>query len=329
MRTRILGLELLRGLCALLVALYHVLWWSGIAHFREWGLYGVYVFFGISGAVLYHTYHGTDLSTPQFLLRRFARLAPLYGACALAPTLAGREWEGAREFLNVSMLFGFASPGQTSSVTGGWSLGIECVLYVLFPVLLTLMTSWRVTLATVAVFTALRMAFASQVMGDDLFGSFAVYTQPGAFLVFFFGGMAIAKWSPTWKGLPALGLLCAVLLFAFPGGGDRDILLGWRGLFYTLLSVVIVAGFFWTTTNFVLAGVSRFLGDASYGLYLIHPFVWSLAEGLPTLPRILTTLVGATGLAWLALRFYERPIRRLLIARLGVVKAQSHQQQQK
>lgn len=317
MPKKLLGLELLRGLCALLVALYHCLWWSGIAHFREWGLYGVYVFFTISGAVLYHIYAGRlgkDLSIPQFLLRRFARLAPLYVACALAPTLVGRDWDSAREFLNLSMLFGFASPGQTSSVTGGWSLGIECVLYALFPVLLGL--TGRAAILVFVAFFSLRLAFASEVVGADLFGSFAVYTQPGAFLVFFFGGMLIAKLAPRGTWLPLLGIACAIALFAFPGAPDRALLLGWQGVAYTSLAVLIVAGFFWSTQNVVLAGISRFFGDVSYGLYLIHPFVWSVTEGLPQVSRIVATVVGAMGIAWIALRWYERPARNLVI-RLG------------
>jgi dTDP-4-amino-4,6-dideoxygalactose transaminase len=39
---RVHGFDLLRGACAIVVALYHMLLWSGVAHLHAWGLYGVY-----------------------------------------------------------------------------------------------------------------------------------------------------------------------------------------------------------------------------------------------------------------------------------------------
>src|SRR3972149_4937923 len=130
---QILGLEFLRGLCALFVAIFHWLSWAEIAELHSWGLYGVYIFFVISGAVLYLNYGDGRTPTDVFLLKRFARLAPLYVAAVIAMGFMSDTWDWRKQLLNVSMLFGFVSPGETSMVTGGWSLGIEFVLYALFP----------------------------------------------------------------------------------------------------------------------------------------------------------------------------------------------------
>ena len=47
---RIESLDLLRGLCAIGVACYHVLSWAELATIHNLGLYGVYTFFLLSGA---------------------------------------------------------------------------------------------------------------------------------------------------------------------------------------------------------------------------------------------------------------------------------------
>jgi peptidoglycan/LPS O-acetylase OafA/YrhL len=332
---KVLGLELLRGLCALLVACYHCLMWAGIARFPTWGLYGVYVFFGISGAVLYQNYHGVislaptapgELSVPKFLLKRFARLAPLTWACILLPAIGRNSWVPDQYFLNLSFLFGFASPGQTSYLTGGWSIGIEFVLYSLFPVLLAFAKDARLMIATLLAFLALREAFLSFLLGHaTLYDNWALYTEPAAFLVFFFGGMVVAKVMPSVR-IPApvlfvLGMGCAAGLFVYPGPSFEAMLLGARGLLLTVLSIVIVATFFWSPSFKLGAVVSQFFGDISYGLYLMHPLVWAATKRyLPPMPaaeHIAVTLAIAAPAAWLSLRFYERPIRAWIVRRVS------------
>jgi exopolysaccharide production protein ExoZ len=324
---KVLGLELLRGLCALLVAVYHCLTFSDLGHFYTWGLYGVYVFFGISGAVLYANYHATlpsQVSIPQFLWRRFARLAPLLWACILVPAILRNVWVPDHYFLNVSMLQGFASPGNTSYLTGGWSIGIEFVLYALFPTLLALAASTRLMIATLVTLLVLRVAFVNFVLRDsDLITAWGAYTEPAAFLCFFFGGMAIAKWMPLVRiGSHALALIavgCAAAMFVFPGSSFNDVVLGIRGFALTLLSLLLVAACFWSPRNRVGAAVSRFFGDISYGLYLLHPLAWAgIARYFPALgveAHIAATLCLSSAAAWLSLKFYETPVRKFLVRR--------------
>jgi peptidoglycan/LPS O-acetylase OafA/YrhL len=323
---KILGLELLRGLCALIVALYHCLTWSDLAHFYSWGLYGVYVFFGISGAVLYANYHASlslvpgpgQISIGQFLLKRFARLVPLLAACVLFLALMGNNWAADSSFLNLSLLFGFGAPGATSLLTGGWSIGIEVVLYAIFPALLAFAHSVRVAIATLTTLIVLRMALLHFALrGTDFISAWSLHIQPAAFMCFFFGGMLIAKWMPRVDSryLIVAGLACAAGLFAFPGTAPGSIVLGARGLLLTLLSLAIVAAFFWSPVNRFGAAMATFFGDISYGLYLIHPLVWNASAGwqLSTAAHIALTLVVASAAAWLSLRFYEAPARRFIV----------------
>lgn len=335
MSRKILGLELLRGLCALLVASYHCLSWSAVVELSSWGLYGVYVFFVISGAVLYQNYRDSislaptepnQISVPQFLLKRIARLAPLMWACILIPAIVHNSWLPSRYFLNLSFLFGFGTPGLTSFLTGGWSIGIEFVLYALFPILIAFARDMRTMVATLIVLLALRMTFLSLVLkGATLPTAWGIYTQPAAFLIFFFGGISIAKIMPRvrvahWVLLSS-GIALALVLFLYPGTDADQILHGTRGFALTLASIAIVAAFFWSPSFKPAALVSQFFGDISYGLYLIHPLVWAAlpkyAGPLPAGARIGLTLVLSGTAAWISLKFYERPVRAWILRWAG------------
>ena len=84
---RVLGWDLLRGLCAIAVTCYHLLYWQKVTELHVFGTYGVYLFFVLSGASLAYTYAGR-ISAGQFSFRgflwvRYLRLAPLYLALML------------------------------------------------------------------------------------------------------------------------------------------------------------------------------------------------------------------------------------------------------
>jgi len=321
-KQRRLGLELLRGLCAPAVASYHCLLRTSTAQLHSWGRYGVYVFFVISGAVLWINYHqslGTKLTVSSFMVKRFARLAPLYALAVVCTAVLAQEAPSFRHLLNFSMLFGFANPGETSTVTGGWSLGIEVVLYVLFPLLVPFTRRVKHALIVLATLLALRVAFVETVLdAKTLQDAWNDYTQPAAFLFFFFAGMVIASVLDRIAVAKAIGALSLLTLLIAVGATAESILTGISGVAYSLLAVLLVAGFCWSTNNALLKEVCRFFGDISYGLYLLHPIVWvgiSLtASSLPIPVRIAMTLVGAAAGPWVVLRVYERPASERILA---------------
>jgi exopolysaccharide production protein ExoZ len=324
MPKNIAGLEFLRGACALLVMIYHCLLFAGVGQLTAWGYYGVYIFFVISGAVLYYNYHDMRLTVPQFLLKRFARLVPLYAACLLVPAMLAWQWNPVPQLLNVSMLFGFTNPGGTSKITGGWSLGIEFALYALFPTLLGFTTSRKLAIGALVVLFLLRFAFVDIEVTRPMFNTegWVSYIQPGAFMCFFFAGMLIAKyrWATRPMVMTGIAVVCAIALFgAAPMGTEADVLTGLRGAACSMLSVIIVAACFFSPQSTLMLAISRFLGDISYGVYLLHPIVWSVLGKLQVelYPRIAATIVLTSALAWLSLRLYERPARQLIVRLSG------------
>lgn len=326
----IFGLEALRGACALGVAIYHCAAWTGLAELYSWGVYGVYVFFVISGAVMYYNYHGMGgpggISIPAFLYKRFVRLAPLFAVCVVLSAILIHQWPAARLMLNASLLFGFADPGSNSMVAGGWSLGIEFVLYALFPVMLAFLGSTRLLLGAFLTLLVLRIVSTNIALdGRTVIDGWSAYTQPGAFFVFFFGGMVLAKWN-GFRYQAALAL-AAIPVFAMVGQSEEAILRGLPGVLYTLAGIALVAGFFWSPRGAFALAVCRFLGDTSYGLYLLHPIVWAVVHKFganqPVALQIAATLVVSMAGAWCSLYLFERPIKYFLLGRRGLKPALS------
>lgn len=342
---RVLGWDVLRGMCALAVAVYHLLHWQDIASVSTLGSYGVYLFFVLSGASLAYTYAGRleegAFSFRGFLWVRYMRLAPLY----LVLMLAVMPWklfkEGAtaslmgKAALNASFLFGFVDPAVNSLLIGGWSLGIEALYYLVFPVLLVLAaSSRRLVLAVFVVLIAVQALWIGRTVGApggyEL--NFVAYHQAPAFAAYFMGGCLLGlarreERAPAWPAAVLLACLAAgfALLWALNPARAGDELLGWRGALCGTLCFVLA----WLAGGLELrhgnARAAAHLGDATYGLYLIHPFLffalaWGLLPGLGLPPpqrwplgAQLALGAGVIAVAFvLALiseRYFERPLR--------------------
>lgn len=345
-RGRMHALDLLRGICAIGVAVYHLLNWQSVAKLDAIGLYAVYVFFALSGASITFAYARkvrTLDDFASFIALRFVRLAPLYIAvlaAAMAYRFLARDSEAIALKLtalwsNLTMLFGLGNPGSTSLVIGGWSLGIEFLFYLLFPAFLLVLRAGasspvKMTCLLLAAF-AVQITFVHGVLDfgrasfpDRVFE----YTQFSAFIAYFAGGCAVGAWLragslrqwPAWTWGPALLLFSC--LFHDSGQSQSELLTGWQGLVRAVLTVLIVAAWSRLPTSGIIRSVALRLGDASYGLYLLHPIVFyaMTAIGFASIGRValparehgfaLTLVVIAVSLllAMLFHNFVEKPL---------------------
>lgn len=340
---RIHSLDLLRGLCAIAVAGYHLAMWLGIAQVHTLGLYGVYLFFLLSGAsmaVAYAVRFRAGYSIAKYLALRYIRLAPLFIVVAsyVALTSGRTLYPGVdlaeRWLMNVTFVFGVANPAQTSLVTGGWSLGIEFVFYAMFPLLLAVLSGRRAPWIVAALFV-LQLAFVNLVLsGRTLGDAWSEYTQFLSFIGYFaFGvwlGLAHLERPPvtrSWLWVPWLALVGVIATQS--GNTAEGTLTGVRG---TLLVFACCALLFVTMRVRVprrLRGIATTLGDASYPMYLLHPIVVEVAadRGLFATMRVhqparfmVIALVATFALSFVVFRLFEAPIlawgkRRLARAR--------------
>jgi peptidoglycan/LPS O-acetylase OafA/YrhL len=324
--TRIYGFDLLRGLCALGVVIFHALYWTNRVLLSNIGLFYVDLFFVISGASLYWVYSdrlagATDMF--RYFCRRLARLLPLYLVLVVVGLYYFRaSWTAAevsKTYLNVTMLFALGVPGEDAAVGNGWSLGVEMVFYLSFPVLAAFVRSRVWWVVAVLLMLGQRCYYEMLFQHGTLVEQWARYTHFLSFVYYFYIGGCIGRlvrevemprWRVSWVLLPLMLVLLAV---ANPAVREDTL----RGMYGTVL-ILLIPGLVVLAATIGAGSLGRIvatqLGDISYGVYLIHPLVagrvprWIIAcdRWLLTVGYIVLVSIA---LAWLSSRLIEMPIR--------------------
>ncbi|MWV26238.1 acyltransferase [Methylobacterium sp. 2A] len=349
-------MQILRGLAALMVVWHHARHEAALLAQRGgggpapepgmllpwWG--GVDLFFVISGLVIVLAsgrLYGVPGGRTRFLAHRIARVVPLYWLVSLAylalalarPDLLGEAaalihepgallagflfWPAARPDGVVQPLYGL-----------GWTLNYEAFFYVLFATGLGFgrrgAVVWLVTILALLVTAGLvwpDLPLPVRFWANPIVLEFAA----GAGLALAYrGGLRPA--APLRAGLAVLGLLGLILAARLLAGlGEADGVL--RPLLVGVPAILLVASALGPERD--AAQVARLsaptralvtLGDASYALYLVHPFALRLARelllrlgGAPALhpyPAMVLMLAASVAAALLVHRVIETPLTR-------------------
>ncbi|UXN66757.1 acyltransferase (plasmid) [Phyllobacterium sp. A18/5-2] len=163
-------LDALRGLAALWVVMVHIAMlpypriplssWMDL--FVVKGVMGVELFFVVSAFSLCLSMpsHGRDARPILgFAIRRFFRIAPLFYLMIVFMSyrnISGVVIDWKSISLNILFLFNLVPGYQVSIVPAGWTIGVEMVFYLIFPVLYRY--TQNIWLATAAVFVSLGIA---------------------------------------------------------------------------------------------------------------------------------------------------------------------------
>ena len=335
----LLSVQILRALAAAMVMIGHAAYEAetiagklGQAlpqlRFVDWA-FGVDVFFVISGFIMLHTSDGFGgLAGPKrFLMRRLIRVVPLYwlmtsalliGAFAV-PGMLNTPVDGWRMALASYLFIPFATQaGDVHPVLGlGWTLNYEMFFYAFFALSMLAPLRWAAAAMacsfTVFVWAGMHFQFGSVQL--------RFWTNP-IILEFLFGaGLGLALKAGLRLGAfaaPALalaGCLGAVALGpAFGLAQDLPPLLR-NGVPAAMIVAGAVLGPALPASRFVL--VLAALGDASYSLYLTHPFsirplrnLWLGLAG-PQVPLVIYLLAACAAAVTGALLVYhlvERPM---------------------
>jgi peptidoglycan/LPS O-acetylase OafA/YrhL len=333
------ALDLLRGLAAILVAASHFLDSQGVA-VESLGTFSVYVFFVLSGVTMMAVYGPrfsnaiSAIDLRRFYWNRITRIMPLLIAASLVSLALAASSLGFTRHLAASALYAFMTgtalfalhlPGYLSNTIGAWSLGIEMMFYFVFPVICLLAaTASLPQLAGIA----LVLIFAQQVVialmhhwvSDDPLRFWHYYSTFLIYLPFFILGILIAKLraEPKYRNLAAaLVLLAAIAGFSLVFKVE---IFETHWAYLTLTGVTFCAVYFafMSRTPEFLVGASLFLGNASYALYLSHPFSLRLAADAANLlgygPLVTAVLFFPLALmaAHAIYRLFERPTQNYL-----------------
>jgi peptidoglycan/LPS O-acetylase OafA/YrhL len=274
-----ISIQMLRGLAAFVVVLYHIAKKGVVAgdypfNFFEFGQFGVEIFFIISGFIMSYIAAGKELHMPSFMVRRAVRILPMYwifttiALCAFVavPKLAFTHTELPPGIVNSYLLV--PDPNRSLLLTVGWTLSYELLFYFVFalsakapgrPVALVLAILWGLSFLE-------PQNFYMQFIFNDFWAEFLV-------------GTLLFKMVDKKAALFAVGGISLIAFLILEHYGLPDRRSGYFGLpAATVVSIVIgsegaIAG--WSRA--FLISTLKFLGDASYSIYLSHFFSLNLA----------------------------------------------------
>lgn len=336
MNRRLEGVQLGRGLAATLVVVSHALIYAtaGIGNFTQlFGTYGVTLFFVISGFIMVRTTGKGTFLPLAFMGKRIERIVPLYYivmAIGMAQAIiAPQSFKTTTlEFWHVLRSF-FFIPGYSPSFPGqhaitpffklGWTLNFEMFFYVIFASLFWLPSKTRVvvltilfaTLSTIGHFVKFDAAIPTYYTRIELIafvtgGWLGLWHLHGR--VRLSGAMAVA--------VTVVSIMLLYFVIArFDRGFVDDIPARLSLIAAATLHVWLMLGYL-DREDVQVPALGRYLGDASYSLYLFHMFGIGIAKVIlqklfgPQLSLFAAIPAGICGMAagLLAYHLLEKPI---------------------
>ncbi|MBT2485509.1 MULTISPECIES: acyltransferase [unclassified Microbacterium] len=328
--SRLSNLDYLRGLAALGILAYHYTSWTtgpqdAQTPLGRIGIYGVAIFYVLSGLTMYHVY-ATRIRTLRqirtFFVRRAFRIFPLLWLVSMATIVLAREWpEPMTVILNFTGLFGFVDWDGYIAL-GAWSIGNELFFYALFPLLaLTLRRRWAFW-GAVILFFMIGAFFAFSVLDAQtpLSEQWSAYVNPLNQSFLFVAGVGVGKLLrdvsvPRWA-LIAVAAVSILIFVAWPSGeGQISLVTGVNRFVFSAACVALCAVAYKLAVD-APGWIDRplgTLGEASYSVYLLHPIMFTLfsivlrdraSEIIVALVALVATLLGSV----LCYRLYERPL---------------------
>ncbi len=327
------SLDWLRGLMAFAIMIYHLISWQ-VFHLESgsvlgnFGIYGVSIFFVLSGlsmGIVYNNYI-KDLHTSfVFFVRRLFRLLPLlwiaiFIVSGISFILHG-QIDLYKIFLNATLLFGFVAPAEYINI-GAWSIGNETFYYAFTPLLIILYAKHKqignlAVLGLVAV--GIYFAFYALDSSKSLSDQWQTYINP--FNNFFLYACGLALYynfhEVSMKNMAnVLVVISLAILCFYPVSGDQiNITTGVNRVVFALASIALTLGFYKLEIDLPdwFAKPLANLGEATYGVYLLHPVIYAFANKLIHNPVIcvITTSVVTIIAANISYHIYEKKFIKL------------------
>ena len=320
---RLDSLQVLRAVAALAVVVFH-------CHWVPLASFGVELFFVLSGFVICHA---AAHDPHHFLAKRIARVVPLYwlATCGvfaiamLAPALVPATHASAFNLVR-SLLFWpyLRDDGAAMPVLFlGWTLNYEAFFYLVYAMALRISARLAPVLALGALITAASLHAVLAPLGTAA----DFWTRPMV-LNFACGIVAWLVWrraGAAWQRVPAIvaAAIAALAFIVLLTGAQHALppLLPWSGITSAALLLALLA----LGPRVRWPGWLLLIGDASYSLYLLHPYVLeavnrklhAFGPDPAGFAATLAAVAGAVVLALVVFGWVERPSNRALRRRIG------------
>ena len=315
--TRYVGLDVLRGLAAMYVMLSHYTSYClrtfGDVPFhipRETGDYAVWLFFMISGFVIFFTIERSK-TWVDFAVSRTTRLYPVYWITLTIVFVVEGLWSKTHGFwlggyvANMTMLqeyFGYENHDIVY-----WSLTIEVAFYVIMAVLFRAGLTQRIGVVALAWLSMSWLAvWLARGLGLSMPTILTRYLIV-QYIPFFLLGIMLYLNCTRGQSTQRRAIMAISLATVWLVHGTVDFVVA-TGLFFAAAFAVSERG------KILAAPTLLWLGAISYSLYLIHRNLGYRAMtemhqyGWPTWAMLVVTISGALALATALTYFVERPL---------------------
>jgi len=337
---RLLGIQMGRGIAALLVAVYHATRMMDLPQYAghkgfggvlEFGYAGVDFFFVLSGFIIYFVHHrdlGRAEALGRYAWRRVARIFPNYWLIT-APVFVLALIKHDPDLTAVHTVKAlFLFPDSVAPILGvAWTLVYEMLFYCAFA--LAIANAWLGFAAAIAWMTWVVAVNSGAVHPHDPFLVIAGSILNLQFLLGLFAArMVLDRRVPYAKWLALAGAV------AFVGAGIAEDagLFPWTSstahMIFAVCSMVIIAGLATAEQEdqIRVGAIGELFGGASYLLYLVHILVigvtlqalrvTGLVRHLQDFAIVGITVTAAFVFAAFLYRFFDLPVHRIL-SRLG------------
>ena len=358
-------LDGLRGTAAFLIVIFHSFnypfGFRPPLHLMHHAYLAVDFFFGLSGFVVAYAYDDrwTRMSIPQFVRIRLIRLHPLV---LLGATLGllGYLFDPFGKAINHTaapiLLLAYITsllllpsppvggrPHESQALNGpAWSLMQEYLGNIAYALILRRLRA--TTLAIIFGMSGLLLIYSANAKGslDGGWGYPEIWMAPLRLTVSFVMGLWLYRVQNRIRR-PKIGLLALsivlVVIFQMPGF-DKAGALSLNGLYDAacvlfVFPVIILCGAH-SQAGTGMIRLCKYSGRLSYPLYITHiPFAYVLANFAWTrhpsmnvkLTWIFLLLPIVIFVAWLALKYFDEPVRSWLTRRYGIKRAAAQEQQ--
>lgn len=355
----------LRALAVIMVLAYHLK-----MPFAKSGLLGVTVFFVISGYLItgilineIEESGGVDLK--NFWLRRIRRLLPAVLSMAVVMIFVSAVvnrvvfTKGCNDLL--SAVFGynnwwqifrkvsyFENAGAPSPFTHCWSLAIETQFYLIYPILLILLSKARnrgkVFAAVTAVLALISVVLMGVLYSPDGDPSRVYYgTDTRAFSLLIGALAAIQKEyhiikvklrGKLWAVIGSISILILIGMMMLISSYSSFLYYGGQAIVSVLAAFVVYAVTVSRSLLNIILGSSilKWIGDRSYSIYLWHyPIIVLMSGGKrATWWIVILEVVLSVGFAELSYRFIETPVRHGIIGEyIGIINSRPHNRRER
>lgn len=355
----------LRALAVIMVLAYHLK-----MPFAKSGLLGVTVFFVISGYLItgilineIEESGGVDLK--NFWLRRIRRLLPAVLSMAVVMIFVSAVvnrvvfTKGCNDLL--SAVFGynnwwqifrkvsyFENAGAPSPFTHCWSLAIETQFYLIYPILLILLSKARnrgkVFAAVTAVLAMISVVLMGVLYSPDGDPSRVYYgTDTRAFSLLIGALAAIQKEyhiikvklrGKLWAVIGSISVLILIGMMMLISSYSSFLYYGGQAIVSVLVAFVVYAVTVSRSLLNIILGSSilKWIGDRSYSIYLWHyPIIVLMSGGKRAAWWIvILEVVLSVGVAELSYRFIETPVRHGIIGEyIGIINSKPHNRRER